>query len=168
MGAIGAGLAVYCLDRKEGNWPLSEIVRQLNVCRQLGLGQCFFRAKFLLDNVKGIYDFLRLFNHAAPVLCLKYENDPHDGKDKLTTGSPKASMSSPSFLPNDGKTLTLPTQADADLIVVESIAGNALTTRSVRAHKADISTLPEGVYIVRSLHRKGITHRIGMFQIKRR
>ena len=168
MGAIGAGLAVYCLDRKEGNWPLSEIVRQLNVCRQLGLGQCFFRAKFLLDNVKGIYDFLRLFNHAAPVLCLKYENDPHEGNDKLSTGRPKASMSSPSFLPNDGKTLTLPTQADADLIVVESIAGNALTTRSVRAHKADISTLPEGVYIVRSLHRKGITHRIGMFQIKRR
>jgi hypothetical protein len=27
--------------------------------------------------------------------------------------------------------------------------------------------LPEGVFTLRSLHRKGITHRIGMFRIKR-
>ena len=51
---VAAGLAAYCLDRREGNWPLSEMIRQLNVCRQIGLGQCFFRARFLTANTKGI------------------------------------------------------------------------------------------------------------------
>ena len=27
--------------------------------RQVGLGHCYFRAKFLLDNVKGVYDYVR-------------------------------------------------------------------------------------------------------------
>ena len=174
---IAAGLAVYCLDHKEGNWPLSEIIRQLNVCRQSGIGQCFFRAKFLLDNVKGIYDFLRLFNHEAPVVCNLYRRYESSAvwwyenslspKGNLAPTHPRTHTPSNALLPNDGTTLSLPMQADADLIVIESLAGNAVATRSVHAHKANIATLPEGVYTVRSLHRKGITHRIGMFRIKR-
>jgi hypothetical protein len=55
---IVAGLGTYMLHRDEGNWPLAEVKRQLNVTRQLGQGHCHFRAKFLLDNVKGIYDLM--------------------------------------------------------------------------------------------------------------
>lgn len=60
--SIAAGLGVYMLHPKERNWPLEEIQRQLNVTRQIGLGHCYFRAKFLLDNVKGVYDLVRDFD----------------------------------------------------------------------------------------------------------
>ncbi len=59
---IAAGLGIYCLTAREGNWPIEEIMRQMNVARSLSLGHAFFRAKFLTDNVKGVYDFTRLFN----------------------------------------------------------------------------------------------------------
>ena len=169
--SIAAGLAVYCLDRKEGNWPLSEIIRQLNVCRQIGIGQCFFRAKFLTDNVKGIYDFLRLFNHQAPVVCLDdrgYE-DSNGGLDgNLAPTHLRISPPSHNMLMADkNDVLTLPPGTDADIVVIEGLAGNALTTLKVRSNTINVRQLPEGVYTLRSLHRKGITHRIGMFRIKR-
>jgi len=59
---VAAGLAVYMLTRAEGNWPLGEVQRQLNVSRQLGLGHCYFRARFLLDNIKGVYDYANQFD----------------------------------------------------------------------------------------------------------
>ncbi len=60
--AVATGIGIYCLTPKEGNWPIEEIMRQMSVARSSGLGYAFFRAKFLIDNVKGIYDFTRLFN----------------------------------------------------------------------------------------------------------
>ena len=51
---VSAGLGIYFLDPHEGNWRIDEVKRQLAICRQYGLGQCFFRAKFLLDNVQGL------------------------------------------------------------------------------------------------------------------
>ena len=56
---IVSGLGTYMLHPYERNWPLSEVKRQLNVTRELGIGHCHFRTKFLLDNVKGIYDYMR-------------------------------------------------------------------------------------------------------------
>ena len=51
------GLGIYFLSPKEKNWPLEEIARQINFTREEGLGgQAYFRNRFLLDNVKGIYD----------------------------------------------------------------------------------------------------------------
>jgi hypothetical protein len=35
------------------------------------------------------------------------------------------------------------------------------------ADTLDISSIPNGIYQVRSLGRKGITHRLGFFSIKR-
>ena len=59
---VAAGLATYMLDPRERDWPLGEMQRQLSVCRQIGMGHCHFRAKFLLDNVKGIYDYVSDFD----------------------------------------------------------------------------------------------------------
>ena len=56
---IVSGLGTYMLHPYERNWPLSEVKRQLSVTRELGLGHCHFRTKFLLDNVKGVYDLMR-------------------------------------------------------------------------------------------------------------
>ncbi len=65
---VAAGLGVYMLHPREGNWPLEEIQRQLNFTRSIGMGQCFFRAKFLLDNTKGVYDMTVMHNqHPALV-----------------------------------------------------------------------------------------------------
>lgn len=59
---VAPGLGIYFLDPREGRWVLSDIERQLNVIRELGMGHCFFRTKFLLDNVKGVYDLVKCFN----------------------------------------------------------------------------------------------------------
>ena len=59
---IVSGLAVYMLDPREGRFQLSEIKRQLNVTRQIGIGHCYFRAKFLLDNIKGVLDYATWFD----------------------------------------------------------------------------------------------------------
>ncbi len=54
------GLGIYFLDKREKNWPLVDIRRELNVCRSEGLaGAAYFRSKFLTDNVKGLRDFLQ-------------------------------------------------------------------------------------------------------------
>lgn len=63
------GLGIYFLSEKEKNWPLLTVERQLQVARsqQLG-GQAFFRAKFLLANVKGLYSWLHDDFYAQPAL----------------------------------------------------------------------------------------------------
>lgn len=58
---IVPGLAAYFLSPLEGKWILPQIVRQMNVLRQAGMGQAFFRTAFLLDNHKGILDWTRDF-----------------------------------------------------------------------------------------------------------
>jgi uncharacterized lipoprotein YddW (UPF0748 family) len=55
---VASGLGIYLLHPREGNWPLAEIQRQVSVTRSIGMGHCYFRAKFLLDNIKGVYDFM--------------------------------------------------------------------------------------------------------------
>ena len=51
------GLGIYFLDPREGKWTLDDIERQMSISRQLGMGHCYFRSKFLIDNIQGIYDF---------------------------------------------------------------------------------------------------------------
>ena len=63
------GLGIYFLSPREQNWPLDEVSRQLFFTRQTGLaGHAFFRNKFLLDNVKGIFDELKHEFYTAPAL----------------------------------------------------------------------------------------------------
>ena len=63
------GLGAYQLDAHERNWPLAAIVRQLRFTRRAGLaGQCYFRSRFLTDDTKGLYAFLRRDFYAFPAL----------------------------------------------------------------------------------------------------
>ncbi len=63
------GLGIYFLSEREKNWPLLTVERQLNVARSQQLsGQAFFRAKFLLNDVKGLYSWLRDDFYALPAL----------------------------------------------------------------------------------------------------
>ena len=70
----------------------------------------------------------------------------------------------------NGKTLQLPEKPvtlDANTLAIETLQGTLVATRPWRGNQTDVSTLPEGFYQLRSLGRKGITHRLGFFQIKR-
>ena len=64
---VAGGLGIYFLDPREGQWTLDVVEREMNVLRQIGMGFCHFRSKFLCDNVKGIYDLTSRFC-AVPAL----------------------------------------------------------------------------------------------------
>ncbi|MCR4583379.1 MAG: family 10 glycosylhydrolase [Prevotella sp.] len=65
---VAPGLAVYMLHPRERNWPLEIITRELYVLRQQQLGHTFFRSKFLTDNTKGIYNFVKDFNFTPALI----------------------------------------------------------------------------------------------------
>lgn len=74
------------------------------------------------------------------------------------------------YLSNDGNWLALPDKGktlDAEFVAIETPQGGLLCTRPYDGPKADISSLPEGVYVLKSLNSKGITHRLGHFIIRR-
>ncbi|MBE6273273.1 MAG: family 10 glycosylhydrolase [Bacteroidaceae bacterium] len=63
------GLGIYFLSPKEQDWPIDEVSRQLHFTRQTGLaGHAYFRNRFLLDNVKGIFDELKNDFYTTPAL----------------------------------------------------------------------------------------------------
>lgn len=102
---IVPGLGIWFLNKKERDWPLIAIQRQMNVSRQAGLGGiCFFRAKFLVDNEKGLYDWLKnqFFALPCPTPPLSSRTD---------TVPPPAPQVSLRF---DGNTLRLTWQPVAD------------------------------------------------------
>ena len=51
--------------------------------------------------------------------------------------------------------------------MIETLQGNIIATRTYRANTTDISDIPEGMYILKSLGRKGVAHRMGHFIIRR-
>lgn len=171
---VAAGLGIYFLDPHEGNWKIEEVKRQLAICRQYGLGQCFFRAKFLLDNVQGLYDYLRVWNFqdllserlgGLPPIPIVAEAVPTAVMPLKIT--PNASLP---FLKNDGRYMQLPSKGqtlDADVLIVRTLTGMAVATLPYRGSQASISHIQPGTYEVRSLNRKGITHRLGFLEIKR-
>ena len=63
-----AGMGTYQLHKRERDWPLEELKRQLNVARAHPIsGAAQFRSQFVTDNVKGIHDYLRYF-YSTPAL----------------------------------------------------------------------------------------------------
>ena len=252
---IVSGLGTYMLHPTERNWALSEVKRQLNVTRQLGIGHCHFRTKFLLGNVKGIYDYMLqsdrylaltppmtwaqsvaptaptrldvertlggdnlswsgaidqsdspylLYNiyasteepvditqpenllvirhcgqqisirrksdkpmlHYAVTALDRYGNEsaPIRSMDKTT-----APVVQNTLLSNNGRLLNVPQRNlfDADLLMVCDLKGRTVQTYTNR-QQINISRLPEGMYILKSLHKKGHIHRLGFFSIKRK
>ncbi len=93
----------------------------------------------------------RYGNESLPV----YSQAPTDGND--TYGS--------QLTVTDGRRLPLPavsTAIDAEYIAIEDLQGRIVTTAPC-GHCADISRLARGIYIVRTLGHKGVSHRLGWF-----
>ena len=245
-----SGLGVYMLHPKERNWPINEVKRQMSVVREIGLGHCYFRAKFLLDNVKGIYDFARWHDrypalvppmtwaqsdaptspkmliversHESDQLSWQGAEDRSDGpyllyniyasttypvdvtkaenliatryirsnitipkakgqwyyavtaQDRYGNEGPAVQEASAyrqnfnvsSLLPNDGRKLRVNAPSDAKALMITTLQGNTVKT-CVNEPVIDISTLPEGIYQIKSVHKKHISHRLGFFVVRR-
>ena len=83
---IVPGLGIYFLSPKEKDWPLEEIARQIHFIREEGLGgQAYFRNRFLLDNVKGIYNEVKNGFYATPALV-----PPMTWTDSIAPATPQA------------------------------------------------------------------------------
>lgn len=65
---IAPGLGIYFLSPKEKNWDLQVVTRELEFLRTLGVGQTYFRTRFLLENVKGLETWLRERYYTHPAL----------------------------------------------------------------------------------------------------
>ena len=71
----------------------------------------------------------------------------------------------------DGKRLTLPEKPstlDAGAVCIETMQGKLVTSLPYVGKFADVSKVPEGFYQLRSVNKKGVTHRLGFFMVKRR
>ena len=92
----------------------------------------------------------------------------------LQSHSQKQTISIPQsvkMLPCDGKRVTFPdkdSSLDADVITIENMQGRIVASRSYKGKSADVSKLADGMYVMRSVNRKGISHRLGYFMIKRK
>lgn len=79
-GYVAPGLGVYFLSPQEKDWPLETISRELQFIRSIKLGgQAFFRYKFINENHKGIYDYLRNTFYpypALPIPCNRIDSVP--------------------------------------------------------------------------------------------
>lgn len=75
--SVASGLGIYFLSPREGNWTIDMVRRQLYFLRSEGIGHAFFRCKFLLDNVQGVYDFVcdELNRYPALVPPMKWQKN---------------------------------------------------------------------------------------------
>lgn len=245
---IIAGIGAYMLSPKERDWPLEDIVRQLAVARQYGVGMAFFRSRFLTDNTKGLYRYLTDVWNTAPALTppmpvaqpavpsapsslsvihtdsadylswAEAENhsgapyllyniyatpdgcpNPHDAsqlvatrlrtnylcirQDKshqlavsahkyhyaVTTMDRYGQESKPVFFHEKGCDTGLETkriEATSDysgFVAVTTLQGHIITTLPCHKGKINVKSVPDGIYAVRSLQRKGNSHRLALF-----
>lgn len=84
---VAPGLGIYFLDPREKDWNLAEITRELQFIRQTGMGgAAYFRAKFLLDNVKGLETWVRnhYYTTTALVPPLKCSSNNNSTENRRT------------------------------------------------------------------------------------
>ena len=72
----------------------------------------------------------------------------------------------PTLLRCDGYRLEVPAgarMADTGLLLIESLQGQTVASRSWRGSQISVADIAPGIYVLRSINRKGITHRLGYF-----
>lgn len=101
----------------------------------------------------------------------RYGNESTPLQERHTNPDTPETRITDRLLKCDGKTLSLPEKGsvlDASFVTIETLQGHIVATRLYNGTVADVSSLPEGMYVLRSLGRKGVTHRLGYFVIRRR
>ena len=100
----------------------------------------------------------------------RYGNESKPLQEKHVQNTAPATKLPDELLKCDGKTLRLPEKSnvlDASFITIETLQGHIVATRPYKGSTTDVSRLPEGMYVLRSLGRKGVSHRLGHFIIRR-
>lgn len=109
--------------------------------------------------------------HYAVTAIDRYGNESTPLQERHTKPEMPETRITDRLLKCDGKTLSLPEKGsvlDAAFVTIETLQGHIVATRLYNGTVADVSSLPEGMYVLRSLGRKGVTHRLGYFVIRRR
>lgn len=94
------------------------------------------------------------------------ESSPVQQKAPMT----KAAICTNGFIKNDGNRMLLPRKGnimDAEYILVKSFTGLAITTLPYIGEYADIRKIKNGQYVIYSLNRRGVTHRLGFLSVYR-
>lgn len=148
-------------------------------------------APYLLYNVYSSKDFPVNINDPRNLIAIrrkesqiviprKYENrfyaitaiDRYGNESEALQSKEKNELNNLTMmLPCDNNHVIIPENflsQDMQLITIESIVGNTLTSRTLKDHKISIKDLPNGTYSIRSINKKGIGHRIGYFIIQRK
>lgn len=100
----------------------------------------------------------------------RYGNESRPLQEKHTDCDATPARLPDGLLECDGKRLSLPKKSnvlDASFVTIETLQGDIVATRQYKGNTADVSRLPEGMYVLRSLGRKGVSHRLGHFIIRR-
>lgn len=110
---------------------------------------------------------LKEYIYYAVTAMDRYGNE----SDAIQQAQPmQAQAQGDAFLRCDGMQLELPAKAstlDADLVTIETLQGCAIATRRYAGKTINVSGIADGVYILRSINKKGYTHRLGRFVIRR-
>ena len=80
------GLAAYMLDPSIQDWALDSLRAEMQFTRlQEAGGQAYFRARFVLDNTKGLYDLLKDEFYTRPALtpCLRTDSSGRPSRPAL-------------------------------------------------------------------------------------
>ena len=101
-----------------------------------------------------------------------YESGPLQEVCVNADGNAMSVLNSSWLLKCDGNNLLLPSHvanADATYLVVETLQGTAvaLLPWGNGAKTANVVRLKNGIYLLRSLNKKGVSHRLGVFVVKR-
>ena len=86
------------------------------------------------------------------------------------TEAPESTVaySNEDFINHDGKLLPLPAKhkcLDAPYIIAQSQEGVSVASWKYTSGCVDISHLQPGIYTLRSINKKGVTHKVGVFAI---
>ena len=134
------GLGIYFLNPREKNWPLLAVKRQMNVTRmaQVG-GTAHFRAKFLLNNEKGLYDWLRTDFYSTQALL-----PPMTWCDSIPPSAPQVRQSFDGYrLCLDWQPVEDETPITYNVYRLDSVYGDRLlATRLKEPHYEKLLTLP--------------------------
>lgn len=160
---VASGLGIYRLIRSEGNWSLDILKRQMNVSRQLGLGHCYFRSRFLTDNTKGLYTFVCDFDaYPAIVPPMTWTHQPAPTAPETlhierTSNGDNVSWEGATDTSN-GDYLTYNVYASTEQPVDINDARNLIATRLIQQHlsvRRSASAVPL-YYAVTAVNRYGI------------
>lgn len=93
------------------------------------------------------------------------ESAPLQSNQPTITQVPTAQL-----LSCDGYQVELPEKGsvlDADMVSIETLQGKMVTLKPYQGKTANVGDVKEGFYVMKSVNKKGKTHRLGFFMIKR-